>query len=117
MIQQTLLVAQMMGKGSPTSTLLFFVAIFAIMYFLMIRPQQKQLRDQRTLLASLKKGDDVVTQGGLLGRIYALSGKEVTLEIASGVKVRVLLSSVQGRSGLAEGDASNVRAEEKKEEK
>ena len=104
------------GSGSPMSTLIFFAAIFAIMYFLMIRPQQKQLREHRQLLAGLKKGDEVVTQGGLLGRIYAIADKVVTLEIANGVRVRVLMTSIQGR-GAAETEQGAARGEEKKEEK
>jgi preprotein translocase subunit YajC len=90
--------------------------LFAIMYFVMIRPQQKQAREQRALLSALKKGDDVVTQSGLLGKIYAVTEKIVTLEIANGVRVRVLKTSIQGRTNLSE-EAASTKAEEKKEEK
>lgn len=114
-MNSTLLLAQAGAGGSPTSTIIFFAAIFAIMYFLMIRPQQRQLKEHRALLSALKKGDDVVTQGGMLGKIYALTDKVVTLEIANGVRVRVLLSSIQSRNAP---EAEVVaRGEEKKEEK
>ena len=102
MAHSLMLTAQLGGGQSPMSMLLFFGLLFAVMYFVMIRPQQKQAKEQRSLLGSLKKGDDVVTQGGVLGRIHAVSDKLVTLEVASGVKVRVLKSSIQGKSALGE---------------
>ncbi|MFN0063975.1 MAG: preprotein translocase subunit YajC [Myxococcaceae bacterium] len=94
------------------SSLVFLVAIFAIMYFVMIRPQQKQLKAHRELLAGLKKGDEVVTQGGLIGRIFVVMDREVTLEVANGVKLRVLKSAVQGR---VTENVLAARGEEKEE--
>jgi preprotein translocase subunit YajC len=92
--------------------------LFAILYFVMIRPQQKQMKEHRDLIAALKKGDEVVTQGGIFGKIYAVTDKVVTLEIANGVRVRILKSSVQGRSNLGdEASTAPAKAEEKKEEK
>ncbi len=108
-----LLLAQAQGAG--WQTIIFIGVLFAIMYFVMIRPQQKQLKEQRNMLASLKKGDDVITQGGLLGKVYLVTDKLVTLEIASNVRIRVLKSSIQGKvSGLEEGEE---KKDEKKEEK
>jgi len=84
------------ASGSPSSLFIFIAGMFAIMYFLMIRPQQKQLKEHRTLLAGLKKGDVVVTQGGVIGKIdQVVSDNEVRVEIANNVKVRLLKSSVQ----------------------
>jgi len=88
------LLAQAAG-GSPQSLFIFIAGMFAIMYFLMIRPQQKQLKEHRALLANLKKGDNVVTQGGIIGRVYSVADKEVQIEVASNVKLRVLKTSVQ----------------------
>ena len=70
------------------------IVIFAIFYFLLIRPQQKQLKAQRGMLDSLKVGDNVVTSGGLHGKIAGLTETIVTLEIAKDVKVKVERSSI-----------------------
>ena len=102
MAENDLILAQMGGGGGGLTTFLFIGVLFAIMYFLMIRPQQKQAKEHRALLAALKKGDDVVTQGGMLGKIYAVTDKIVTLEIANGIRVRVLKSSIQGKASVAE---------------
>jgi preprotein translocase subunit YajC len=112
----TLLAQTGLGGSNPVSFVLMIGALFAVMYFVMIRPQQKQLKEHRELLSGLKKGDDVVTQGGMFGKIHAVTDKLVTLEIANGVRVRVLKSSVQGRSNLGD-ESSPAKAEEKKEEK
>ena len=94
----------------------FFVGLFAIMYFMMIRPQQKQLKTHRELIAGLKKGDEVVTQGGLIGRIHVVADREVTLEVANGTRIRVLKTSVAGRYAAGEAAAA-AKIEDKKEEK
>lgn len=104
---------QSMGIG--TSQILVFGAIFAIMYFLMIRPQQKQMKDQQAMIASLKKGDDVVTTGGLLGKVFQVTEKTLTLEIANGVKVRVLKSAIQAKATVSEEPAKADDAAKKEE--
>ncbi len=109
-----LILAQLGGAGGGGTTLLFLVAIFGIMYFVMIRPQQKQLKEHRTLLAALKKGDDVVTQGGVLGKIHAVTDKIVTLEVANGIRIRVLKTSIQGKSNLSEEPAPAATGKEEK---
>jgi preprotein translocase subunit YajC len=63
--------------------------IFGVMYFVFIRPQSKKASDHEKMLAALKRNDEVVTTGGLIGRIAELSDKLVTLEIAPNVRVRV----------------------------
>ncbi len=87
---------------SLTDYLPYIASIVAVFYFLLFRPQQKQLKEQQSLLSTLKKGDEVLTQSGLIGKIFAVADKVITLEIASGVKVRVLKSSVQGRVNVIE---------------
>jgi preprotein translocase subunit YajC len=67
--------------------LLFFAAIFAIFYFLLIRPQQKQRKQRETMLAAVKKGDRVVTTGGLHGTVMGLNEHTVTLRVADQVKL------------------------------
>ena len=75
--------------------MLFLVAIFfGIFYFMIIRPQQKQQKTHKAYLEALKKGDEVVTNGGLIGRIAGVQGDVLTLEIANNVRVRVLKDQV-----------------------
>ena len=79
---------------SPLQMLVPMVAIFLIFYFLFIRPQQKKQRDQEALLKAIDKGDDVVTMGGLHGRVVGTTDDVLTLEIAAlkGERVRVKVS-------------------------
>ncbi|QSQ14681.1 preprotein translocase subunit YajC [Myxococcus landrumensis] len=116
MAESFLMLAQAGSGSSPLNTLVLLVGLVAIMYFVMIRPQQKQMKEHRTLLASLKKGDEVVTTGGMLGKIHLVDERTVTLEIASGVRIRVLKTSISAKGTVAEG-APAATSEEKKEEK
>ena len=68
---------------------LFLVAMFVLLYFLLIRPQQKRAKDHKKLLKALKKGDEVVTNGGVVGKINSVDESFVALEIAEGVGVKV----------------------------
>jgi preprotein translocase subunit YajC len=70
------------------------IAIFVVFYFLLIRPQQKRAKEQRELLGALEKGNEVVTAGGMVGKIAKINEQYVTLEVASGVEVTVQRSSV-----------------------
>ncbi|WP_395835041.1 preprotein translocase subunit YajC [Cystobacter fuscus] len=110
------ILAQAAGGPSGMMNIVFIIGLFAIMYFVMIRPQQKQLKKHQELISSLKKGDEVVTQGGLIGRIQNVLEREVTLEVASGTRIRVLKTSVAGRYAVPEA-AGATKAEDKKEEK
>lgn len=83
------------GAGGGLVQILPFVLIFAIMYFLLIRPQQKKAKEHRAMVSELKKGDQVVTQGGLIGKVVKVKeANELEVEIATGVKVRVVQSTV-----------------------
>ena len=75
--------------GSPGSSMIFFLVIFAVFYFLLIRPQQKRAKEHRNLVASLAKGDEIVTNGGVLGKITELNDNFITVEVADGVNVKV----------------------------
>jgi len=68
--------------------------MFVVMYFLMIRPQQKRAKEQRAMMDALAKGDEVVTAGGLLGRVVKVVDTYVTIEVASGTEVLVQKSSI-----------------------
>lgn len=71
------------------------ILIFAIMYFLLIRPQQKKMKDHQNMVSALRRGDQVVTQGGIIGKVSKVKDdNEVELEIAEGVKVRVVKSTI-----------------------
>lgn len=77
------------------------VLMFGIMWFLLLRPQQKRAREHRELIMSVKRGEEVVTGGGLIGKVTRVTDEEVEVEIAKGVSVRVLkhtLSAVRGRT-------------------
>ncbi|MBR2655005.1 preprotein translocase subunit YajC [Yoonia sp.] len=76
--------------------LIMLLLIFGIMYFLLIRPQQKRLKEHKALLAALRRGDQVVTQGGVIGKITKVKDEveEVEVEIASGVNVRVIKGTI-----------------------
>src|SRR5262245_56080309 len=75
------------GAGSMATQLVFFAAIFAIFYFLLIRPQQKQKRERDDMLRAVKRGDRVVTSGGLHGTVSALDDTTVTVRVADQVKL------------------------------
>ena len=80
--------------GSMVSTLVMFGAIIAIFYFMIIRPQSKRQKERQKMLGAMKKGDKVVTSGGLHGKIIAMEDKTVLLEITDNVKVKVEKSAV-----------------------
>ena len=71
------------------------ILIFAIMYFLLIRPQQKKVKEHQAMVGAVRRGDQVVTQGGLIGKVTKVKeDNELEVEIADGVKVRVVQSTL-----------------------
>ena len=91
------------------------VLIFVVFYFLLIRPQQKKQKDHRTMLDALRRGDRVVTGGGILGTVSKVtSPEEVEIDIASGVRVKVLRSTIT--SVLAKPDPAAAREAAKEKE-
>jgi preprotein translocase subunit YajC len=83
--------------ASPESSLLSLlplVAMFVVLYFIMIRPQMKRQKEQRAMIEALAKGDEVVTAGGVLGRISKLGDSVLHIEVASGVELQVQRSAV-----------------------
>ncbi len=77
-------------------SLIPLILIFGIMYFLLIRPQQKKLKEHQMMVAALRRGDQVITQGGIMGKVVKVKDDvaEVEVEIASGVTVRVIRSTI-----------------------
>ncbi len=88
--------AQAAGGGAAGGLIGFLpiLLIFAIMYFLMIRPQQKKMKDHKVMVAALRRGDQVVTSGGMIGKVVKVGDAEVELELAPSVKVRVVRSTI-----------------------
>ena len=74
------------------------ILMFVIFYFLLIRPQQKRTKEHRTMVANLKKGDKIITSGGLHGRITGMDDATLTVEIADKVRVKVARANVSGLS-------------------
>ncbi|MGE0723617.1 MAG: preprotein translocase subunit YajC [Alphaproteobacteria bacterium] len=83
------------GQGDLLMSLAPLVLIFVVFYFLLIRPQQKRAKDHKTMLTALRRGDKVVTGGGIVGTIARVpNDDEIVVEIAEGVRVRVLRSTI-----------------------
>lgn len=92
--------AQDAAAGDPTGgliSLLPLVLIFVVFYFLLIRPQQKKMKEHKAMLEALRRGDRVVTGGGIVGTVTKVGPEEeVQVEIADGVRVRVVRGTIQG---------------------
>ena len=82
------------GSSQILIGILPWLAIFAIFYVLMIRPQQQQVKRHRAAIDAVKKGDEVVTGGGIRGRVTKVTDDEAEVEIAQGVKIRVVKSTI-----------------------
>lgn len=82
-------------EGGAFAQFIPLVLIFAIMYFLLIRPQQKKVKQHQAMVEALRRGDQVVTQGGMIAKVTKVKDDgEVEVEIAEGVKVRVIKSTI-----------------------
>jgi preprotein translocase subunit YajC len=117
------------GGGGGIEAFLPLILIFVIFYFLLIRPQQKKMKEHKLMLEAVRRGDKVVTGGGIMGTVTKVGdGDEVTVEIAEGIKVKVrksMLSTVESKSepqaakggdkggDKGEGDAANDGGEKK----
>lgn len=87
--------AQDAGAAGGLISIIPFILIFVIMYFLLIRPQQKKMKEHQNMVNELRRGDQIVTQGGVIGKITKVKEDgEVEVEIAEGVKVRVLKQTI-----------------------
>jgi preprotein translocase subunit YajC len=92
------------GAGGSIASFIPLILIFVVFYFLLIRPQQKQAKQQQQFLNDLKNGDKVITKGGLYGTITGLTDTVVTLEIAQNIRVKV------SRSAIAAPESANTAA-------
>jgi preprotein translocase subunit YajC len=97
---------------NPVVAFLPFILIAFVFYFIFFRPQQKQAKQHQAFLGALKKGDEVVTQGGVIGTIYLVEERTVTLDVGGGTKLRILKPQVSGAFKAA--DAQTFKMEVKK---
>ncbi|MEK6592968.1 MAG: preprotein translocase subunit YajC [Pseudomonadota bacterium] len=98
------------GAGTPgggMESMLLIVLMFVVLYFLMIRPQMKRAKEHKTMIEALQKGDEVITGGGMLGRISKINENYATLEIADNVEVQVQRAAVQ--LVLPKGTIKNIQ--------
>jgi len=83
------------GGGGLLIQLLPFILIFAIIYFLILRPQQKRAKAHRELVSALRRGDAIVTSGGIIGKVAkVIDDHEISVEVAEGIRIKILRSSV-----------------------
>ena len=83
------------AQGGGMESMLLIVVMFGVLYFLMIRPQMKRAKEQKAMIEALQKGDEVVSAGGILGKISKINENYVTLEIAQGVDIQMQRSAIQ----------------------
>jgi len=108
--------AQGQGGGNPMSLIFMIIAIFAVMYFLMIRPQQRQKKQHQDMLSQVGKGDKVVTAGGVHGTITGVKDNTVIVKIADNVKVEVNRSSISQIVSSKSSKTTQPQAQAKKTE-
>jgi preprotein translocase subunit YajC len=113
-ILQTVL-AQAEGgqQQNPIMAFLPFIAIAVVFYFLFFRPQKKQQAQHQSFLGGLKKGDDVVTNSGIVGRIAAVEDRTIQLDVGGGTRLRVLKGNI-ATAWVEKGAVESVQAEAKK---
>jgi preprotein translocase subunit YajC len=80
--------------GSPVGSLFFMLVIFAVFYFMLIRPQAKRAKEHKKMTEALQKGDEVITNGGVLGKITGIADDYLTVQIADNVEVKVQRGAV-----------------------
>jgi len=103
------------APASPQSLLNLLglpLVLFGIFYFLVIRPQSKHAKTHQTFISSLKKGDEVATQGGIVGTVYAVEEKTVVLDVGSGTKLKILKPQIAGawKDGVVTSDVSKAES-------
>jgi len=103
------------GFEMLNSLLVPTILIIGIMYFLMIRPQQKRMKEHREMVAAIRRGDTIVTSGGIIGKVTKVEEQELQVEIADGVRIKVLRSTVSDVRGKGEGAAAQPKTKAESE--
>lgn len=98
------------GFESLNGILIPMILIIGIMYFLMIRPQQKRMKEHRAMIDAIARGDQIVTSGGVIGKVTKVEENELQVEIADGVRIKILRATVSEVRGKGEGGASSAKA-------
>ena len=113
MLSSTTSVAAAAAPGGMAAILQFapFIFIIVVFYFLIMRPQQKKMKEHRALIEGLKRGDVIVTQGGLIGKITKVADDEAKVELADGVTVRVVKHTIVDVRNRAEPKPANDSGE------
>ena len=96
------------GAGAVVMQLLPLLLIFVVFYFLLIRPQQKRMKEHQAQIAAVKRGDTVVLSSGMIGKVTRVENEETMVEIAQGVNVRVvksMIAEVRNRTAVAANDS------------
>lgn len=83
-------------QQNPIMGMLPLILVFMVFYFLMLRPQKKKMEEERKYIAGLQKGEEVFTKTGIIGKVYGITEKVITLELEDGVKVKMLKSYISG---------------------
>ncbi len=100
------------APGNPVIQFLPFIAIALVFYLVFFRPQQRQAKQHQSFLGGLKKGDEVVTQGGIVGTVSLVEDRTVTIDVGGGTKLRVVKNQIAGQWKAVE--TQPVKAEAKK---
>jgi preprotein translocase subunit YajC len=100
--------------GGGLQSLIFMLLMFAVFWFILIRPQQKRAKEHAAFLSALKKGDQVVTRGGVIGRVSGVADNLVTIEIQEKVRVQVLKSYIESRFTAASASSDKDKDKEAK---
>ena len=95
---------QASGEGGGVPQIIFFVGLIIVFYFFMIRPQQKKQKEQKKFIEEIKRGDHVVTLGGLHGKVLSTDEDTVTLEVDKGVKLKFQKASISREGSKASED-------------
>ncbi|GLS01914.1 preprotein translocase subunit YajC [Brevundimonas denitrificans] len=97
--------------AGPFGTLIFFVPVIILFYFMLIRPQQKAMKAHQALVAGLKRGDTVVLSNGMIGKVTRVEADQAMVEIAQGVNVAVvkqMITQVRDRTAVAANDTKTI---------
>ncbi len=104
------------GQGSLSSLLFTFALMGLVIYFLILRPQSQQMKRHREMLASVTRGDTIVTTGGLIGKVTKVTDDELTLDLGNGNKVKIIRSAIaqiQGGKSVAANDTKDSKSKKK----
>ena len=101
--------AEGQAAPNPIAQFLPFILIALVFYFVFFRPQQKQAKQHQSFVTALKKGDEVVTQSGIVGTVHAVEDRTITLDVGGGTKLRIVKNQVAGQWKAAEATVTEAK--------